>query len=300
MGLKRWLVARVTAWLTHEQQQARLELPLCDFVRLSDEIRPGDVLLVEGDSRVSTIIKTLTQSPWSHAALCIGRLEEIEDPLLRERVRSYCGSNITEPLLIEPLLGEGTVVSSLAKYSDCHLRICRPGGLSDQDRQLVLATALVHLGGEYDFRHMVDLARFMVPVAILPRRWRSTLFNYRPGEHSKTLCSTMIAEAFAAVHYPVRPVVQSEPDGRLKMYRRNPRLYTPSDFDYSPYFEIIKYPLLGGDDLTLYRQLPWDQQGVVCNTRGDCYTPVANTSTESRNGVVADGAPLPRNIQHKV
>lgn len=35
-------------------------------------LRPGDVLLIEGHSRVSTAIKYLTQSTWSHAALYVG------------------------------------------------------------------------------------------------------------------------------------------------------------------------------------------------------------------------------------
>src|SRR5437868_12993847 len=35
-------------------------------------IQPGDVLLVEGNNRVSGIIKYLTQSTWSHAALFVG------------------------------------------------------------------------------------------------------------------------------------------------------------------------------------------------------------------------------------
>ena len=108
----------------------------------------------------------------------------------------------------------------------------------------------------------------------------------------------MIAEAFAAVHYPVLPVVQRGQEGCLEMYKRNPRLYTPSDFDYSPYFETMKYPLLGGDSVAFYRQLPWNPQGMVCDAEGDCYTPVSNTEAESSNGAVADGAPLRRNIQH--
>ena len=277
MGLKRWLAGRVTAWLTHEMGE-QSDLPLCDFERLSVEIRPGDVLLVEGSTRVSHIIKTITQSAWTHSALYLGRLRDIEDPQLRARVRRYFNGNDDDQLLIEPLLGEGTVINPLSKYRDNHLRICRPTGLSRQDGQQVLAAALVHLGGEYDFRQMLDLARFLLPFGILPRRWRSTLFNYHPGEQSKTVCSSMIAEAFATVHYPVLPVVHREADGRLKLYKRNPRLYTPSDFDYSPYFEIIKYPLLGGDDLALYRQLPWDQEGVVCNAKGDCYVPEARAA----------------------
>lgn len=299
MGLRGWCIARVTAWLTHEQQGAS-ELPLCDVERLRLEIRPGDVLLVEGNSRVATIIKSITQSPWSHAALCMGRLADIEDPQLRAKVRHRYHGDESEPLLIEPLLGEGTVVSPLSKYGDCHLRICRPRGLSPQDAQQVVAASLLHLGGEYDFRQMLDLARFMLPFGILPRRWRSTLFNYHPGEQSKTVCSSMIAEAFATVHYPVLPVVHREADGSLKLYKRNPRLYTPSDFDYSPYFEIIKYPLLGNDDLARYRQLPWDQQGTVCNARNDCYIPTPKVGVDKPAGATGDGSPLQPNLQHEL
>src|SRR5712664_4466252 len=39
---------------------------------LAATLRPGDVLLVEGDTRISVAIKYLTQSTWSHAAFCIG------------------------------------------------------------------------------------------------------------------------------------------------------------------------------------------------------------------------------------
>ena len=35
-------------------------------------LHPGDVVLVEGNSRLSAIIKFLTQSTWSHAALYVG------------------------------------------------------------------------------------------------------------------------------------------------------------------------------------------------------------------------------------
>lgn len=297
MGLKRWLVSRVTGWLTHEHGD-QSDLPLCDFERLSFEIRAGDVLLVEGSSRVSNIIKTITQSAWTHSALYLGRLRDIEDAQLQGWVRRYYSGDDDEQLVIEPLLGQGTVINPLSKYRDHHLRICRPKGLSRQDGQQVLAAALAHLGGDYDFRQMLDLARFMLPFGILPRRWRSTLFNYSPGEQSRTVCSTMIAEAFAAVHFPVLPVVHRDAAGNLKLYKRNPRLYTPSDFDYSPYFEIIKYPMLGGDDLALYRQLPWDQEGVVCNARGDCYLPGAKAA--AGDGKAKLKTELEENFQHKL
>ena len=39
----------------------------------------------------------------------------------------------------------------------------------------------------------------------------------------------------------------------------------PRDFDYSPYFSIIKYPFLGMNDIGLYRRLPWDKEGDPLN-----------------------------------
>ena len=39
-------------------------------------LRPGDVLLVEGNNHISGVIKYLTQSTWSHAALYVGPIGE--------------------------------------------------------------------------------------------------------------------------------------------------------------------------------------------------------------------------------
>ncbi len=63
---------------------------VCDPTKLAAVLRPGDVLLVEGDTRVSTAIKYLTQSTWSHAALYVGDfrrtgLDPVEAPVGRYR-----------------------------------------------------------------------------------------------------------------------------------------------------------------------------------------------------------------------
>jgi hypothetical protein len=79
-----------------------------------------------------------------------------------------------------------------------------------------------------------------------------------------------MAEAFASVHFPIRPVLHQDENGNLKLFRRNTKMITPSDFDYSPYFDVIKYPMLDLDDLAVYRKLPWDGTGVHCNDIGDC------------------------------
>ena len=73
-SIGRW----ITDWLTKDGPTA--DSPLCDFNRLCYEMRPGDVVLVEGRSRVSEVIKIISQSPWSHSALYVGRLCDIHDP----------------------------------------------------------------------------------------------------------------------------------------------------------------------------------------------------------------------------
>ena len=87
------------------------------------------MILVEGRSRVSEVIKLITQSSWSHAALYIGRLHDIEDPELRERLGEHYQGTVDKQLIIESELGLGTVVRPLTVYEREHLRICRPRGL---------------------------------------------------------------------------------------------------------------------------------------------------------------------------
>ncbi|WP_456375795.1 YiiX/YebB-like N1pC/P60 family cysteine hydrolase [Thiolapillus sp.] len=245
-------------WLTREGPAP--ETPLCDFNRLRFELRPCDVLLVEGRSRVSEVIKLITQSPWSHSALYIGRLFDIRSPKLRVVIEAHFEGDPEEQLVIEAELGKGTVITPLSSYRNAHLRICRPEGLSADDAQQVIAHALSKLGSHYDLRQVMDLARFFFPWSILPRRWRSSLFQHNAGDATRTVCSTLLAEAFSQVDFPILPFIDRGEDGSLRLFKRNPKLFAPRDFDYSPYFSIIKYPYLGMNDLGLYRRLPWDRE----------------------------------------
>ncbi|WP_457675834.1 YiiX/YebB-like N1pC/P60 family cysteine hydrolase [Thiolapillus sp.] len=245
-------------WLTRDGPLP--ETPLCDFNRLRFELRPCDVLLVEGRSRLSEVIKLITQSPWSHSALYIGRLFDIRNPRLRVVIEANFEGDPEEQLVIEAVLGKGTVITPLSAYRNEHLRICRPDGLSADDAQQVLAYAIGKLGNDYDIRQIMDLARFFFPWAILPRRWRSSLFQHNAGDATRTVCSTLLAEAFSQVDFPILPFIDRGDDGSLRLFKRNPKLFAPRDFDYSPYFSIIKYPYLGMNDLGLYRRLPWDRE----------------------------------------
>ncbi len=258
-----WLWERLCSWLMHESPPGAS--PLCDFRRLCFELRPGDIVLVEGRSRVSEVIKQITQSAWTHSALYIGRLSDIEDHSLRQRVRVYYRGDSNERLLVEALLGEGTVVVPVSKYRHDHLRICRPTKLSPKDANAVTGFTIRRLGTAYDVRQLLDLARFFFPWALMPRRWRSSLFHHNAGSPTRTVCSCLLAEAFSSVDFPILPFIDRGTDSNVRFFKRNPKLFTPKDFDYSPYFDIIKYPFLGIDDLGIYRRLPWADEDHLYN-----------------------------------
>jgi hypothetical protein len=251
----------ITEWLINEPDVVGSNLS--DFDRLRREVRPADVVLIEGRSRVSEIIKIITLSSWSHAALYIGRVHDIEDPDLREYLAYHYRGSPSEPLLIEALLGEGTIVAPLSKYKNFPLRICRAKGLSHADAEQAVRYCIGCLSLGYDVRQFLDLARFMFPYGILPRRWRSSLFEHNTGIPTQTVCSTLIAEAFREVNFPILPLLVTNEKDRKTLKERNTKLVTPRDFDYSPYFEIVKYPMLGLDELAIYRRLPWDEGGAV-------------------------------------
>lgn len=272
-----WLGKKIVNWLTSDQAVAGK--PLCDFERIRYEIRPCDVLLVEGRSRVAEIIRTITQSTWSHSAIYIGRIHDIDSPELREKVLSIYDGDPDEQLILEAWLGEGTVINPLSKYQNDSIRICRPTGLSRADAQQVLTYALAHLGFEYDVRQILDLARFLFPYSVIPRRWRSSLFEHNAGTPTRVVCSSMIAAAFASVSFPIVPLLQERKDGSIRLFARNARLYTPRDFDYSPYFDIIKCPHLDFGHHAPYRNLPWDQKGRIYDGAGDSHFPSAETGS---------------------
>ena len=248
----------VIRWLTRLRPPE--PFPLSHFERLCQELKPCDVVLVEGRSRASAVIKSVTQSPWSHAALYIGRLYDIEDPEGRRLVREATDRPASERLVVESVLGQGCVVRPLSVYASDHLRLCRPQGLSHPDAQRVLMYAAGQIGKGYDLRQIFDLLRFLLPWSLLPRRWRSSLFRQLPGEQTRTVCSTMIAEAFGSVQFPILPLVQQGEGDQPRLFLRNPKLCTPSDFDYSPYFQIIKYPFMDFSAHTGYRLLPWSSR----------------------------------------
>jgi hypothetical protein len=252
-----WLKQKMAARLSREP--TRTPSYLCDFDRITQEVRPGDVLLVEGKSKIAKIIRNVTNSTWTHAALYIGRLHSIDDPTIRELVMRYFKGSPSVQLLIESQIGVGTIIRPITFYKNDHLRICRPRGISRTDAQKVISNAVQHLGKQYDKRQVIDLMFFILTNPLIPSSWHTNLFRQtNPDETTKEICSSMIAEAFATVQFPIRPLAIRNNDDKLEFKEAPTKIITPKDFDYSPYFDIIKYPIYGNKG-GYYKHMPWNE-----------------------------------------
>ena len=226
---------------------------ISDPATLATVLEPGDVLLVEGNRRISSAIKYLTQSTWSHAAMYVGAaLNQGSDPL-------------QSPMLIEADLEKGVIAVPLAKYADLNTRICRPVGLTSEDRQKVVDFMVGRIGHAYDMRNVIDLARYLLPTPPVPVAWRRRLLALGSGDPTRAICSTLIAQAYQSVRYPILPRIErrQEADAKLGytvrefLHIRHYSLFTPRDFDISPYFQVIKARVENGFD---YRALNWAER----------------------------------------
>lgn len=219
----RRLVGRLLAGFLTQQVEMSPALPV-DIAILQPLLRKGDVILVEGNLRISSVIKYLTQSTWSHAAL-------------------YAGDG----LCIEADMVLGVRSFPLTELTSYHIRICHPLSLTPEDEDNVVAHAQSRIGVKYDLKHVFDLARYMVPLPV-PRSWRRRAIALGSADPSRAICSTLVAESFQSVRYPILP----EPPAVLRLTQgasakvreihhiHDTGLFTPRDFDISPYFRVIK------------------------------------------------------------
>lgn len=167
-------------------------------------------------------------------------------------------------MLVEALLDAGVVSAPLSKYRDFHTRICRPVGLTPHDREAVCRFAIDRIGLAYDMKNLLDLLRYLVPLPV-PVRWRRRMIALGSGDPTRAICSTLIAQAFESVRYPILPKIESvAPHGEQRargqhaqrevLHIRHHSLYAPRDFDLSPYFAIVKPTIQHGFQ---YKKLLW-------------------------------------------
>jgi len=215
-----------------------------DFDALAATIRAGDVLLVEGRARVSVAIRYLTQSTWSHAALCV-----------RD------GRDGGQPELVEVTLEDGCHRVPLGKYAGFNTRLCRAVSLDGDERAQVARFMADRVGLRYDLRNLVDLARYLFPLPPVPVRFRRRLLALGSGDPTRAICSSLIAQAFQSVRYPILPrirQVRATHGGRETRQElwliRHHSLFVPRDFDISPFFQVVKPTIERGFD---HRRIPW-------------------------------------------
>ena len=226
-----------------------------DISVLEKTLVPGDILLVEGNAKISSVIKYLTQSTWSHAAFYAGPIDG----------QTKDGENCT---LIEAELSDGVIASPLSKYKHFNTRICRAVNLTEEDRQQVVDFMVQSLGLQYDLKNIIDLMRFLLPTPI-PSRFRRKMLALGSGEPTQAICSSLIAQAYQSIKYPILPkVIKKKNEQTSKrsfltttekeiLQIRHSSLFTPKDFDISPYFSIVKPTLENNFD---YKSVHWKEE----------------------------------------
>ncbi len=91
------------------------------------------------------------------------------------------------------------------------------------------------------------------------------MIAFGSGDPTRAICSTLIAQAFETVRYPILPKVErcaKDGEQRVKgqaarreiLHIRHHSLYAPRDFDISPYFAIVKPTIQRGFN---YKKLRW-------------------------------------------
>jgi hypothetical protein len=251
MSLLNFLGKRLARFLS-KPRVSQSHLPTSSRDLIAATLRKGDVLLVEGTSRFSAAIKYLSQSTWSHAALYIG--DHLGPPAPGEEPR----------VLVDVDINEGVRVFPMSMFSDLHTRICRPVGLSEAEINQLVEFMVSRVGYSYDLKNIFDLARYLVRAPPVPGSMKRRLIALGSGEPTKAICSTLLAQAFGSIRYPILPEVELiEPgtpgaqEARAEiLHIRHHSLYMPRDFDVSPFFRIVKPRLEDGFD---FRKLVWSK-----------------------------------------
>jgi len=259
---RRFVIRQFTRLLTKPLKNYTPRFPN-DLAALKRQLHKGDIILVEGEQRVSEVIKYLTQSSWSHAALYIGDERVRRHHPQLGHARAAFGDEVNF-LLVEALVEGGVVVSPLSKYRNFIIRVCRSHNLRKDHLPIILDDVLSQLGYMYDLKNVFDLARYFLPVSLVPRRFRRKALHFGSGLPTQVICSSMLAAAFDKVGFPIVPQITSDNHNqpqrrsflgtilpfangshpRFIFRRSHPTLVTPRDFDLSPYFAIVKFNMI--------------------------------------------------------
>ena len=257
MGVMHHVGKRLARFLA-KPRPSRTHVPTSPREVIAATLRKGDVLLVEGTSRFSSAIKYLTQSTWSHAALYIG--DHLGPPKEGEEPRVLCDVDVND----------GVRMVTMNEFAELHTRICRPVGLNESEIEQLVQFMVSRVGVTYDLKNIFDLVRYLVRTPV-PDPMKRRMIALGSGQPTQAICSTLIAQAFNSLRYPILPEVElidtSTAGGKRAkaeiLHIRHYSLYMPRDFDTSPFFKIVKPRIEGGFD---YHALAWakDEEPARC------------------------------------
>jgi hypothetical protein len=253
-----------------------------DLKNLKKNLRPADVILVSGTSRISYVVKVLTLSPWSHVVLYVGDKRELLSKAEIKEWTDLFGEESLSHLVLDADPLHKVHLRPLDDYDKYMLRHCRPDALTKEDRKKVVDQTLAQLKKHYDVSHIIRLMFFFAtPWELFPQGVRRFVTDFSLSEHD-TICSRVLAEAFELVGYPIRPTYIQYGQGTIsrgalritkgirhrgksafrllrggklgsaltrltddrytEIHLRGARHVTPGDYDLSRFFSVQKNP----------------------------------------------------------
>jgi len=189
-----------------------------DLQRLAASLKPGDVLLSDGNTRIAAVVKSLTRSTWSHVSLYVGPLDNGPDP--------QC--------VVEADFAEGVRSIRLSELNARQVRVLRPIGVDDTERRQVADWVISRIGSEYDLAHAGTLARKLL-LRPLSNRLRAIPSSMADGAR-RFICCSLLANAFALIGHPILP----DPVRTRLSQSADYRNLTPGDFEHASAFEIVE------------------------------------------------------------
>ena len=142
----------------------------------AEGLLPGDVLLMDGDTRGAALVRRLTGSSWSHVAMYVGPLEDGTDP--------RC--------VVEADVAAGVRAVRLSEFKGLNIRVLRPKGLEETERRRLTDWVVGRIGHAYDLAHAWLLAMKLLRLPLNPR-----------PSSKRFICSSLLAQAFILVGYAI-------------------------------------------------------------------------------------------------
>ena len=174
-----------------------------DVLALSSLLRPGDVLLTEGNSRAAALVRCLTRSPWAHVSIYVGPLEAGDDPCC----------------IVEAHIMAGVRAVPLSEFKGQRARIVRPLGLDETDRQRLADWLVGRIGDPYDLAHAWALGRRCLKLPV-----SRTIVQ----DAKRFICSSLLVQAFGFVGHPIAA--------------SQARYEVPRDFESAAGFQVVQAP----------------------------------------------------------